>query len=81
MSIQAGARLVQISSAGTAAQRLRQAAGLVGPATAAALLAAWSGLASATAAEHLMRERGLHREVSHLSSPIMPAVVLVSSVA
>lgn len=79
--IQSGARLAQIGAGLTAAERLRQAAGLVGPATAAALLVAWSGLASATAAEHLMTERGLHREVSHLSSPIMPAVVLVSSVA
>lgn len=81
MTIQAGTRLAQISTSGSAAQRLRQAAGVAGTATAAALLVAWSGLASATAAEHLMTERGLHREVSHLSSPIMPAVVLVSSVA
>lgn len=81
MTIQAGARLAQIGTGTTAAERLRQAVGSSGVATAAALLVAWSGLASATAAEHLMTERGLHREVSHLSSPIMPAVVLVSSVA
>lgn len=57
MTIQAGTRLAQISTSGSAAQRLRQAAGVAGTATAAALLVAWSGLASATAAEHLLHER------------------------
>lgn len=55
--IQSGARLAQIGAGLTAAERLRQAAGLVGPATAAALLVAWSGLASASAATHLLAER------------------------
>lgn len=80
MSIQAGARLVQISSSGTAAQRLRQAAGLVGPATAAALLVAWSGLASASAATHLLAEAAAAREVVRLSSPIARTLQLESTI-
>ena len=57
MSIQAGARLAQIGTGTTAAERLRQAVGSSGVATAAALLVAWSGLPSASAATHLLQER------------------------